>query len=142
MSDTPANVDRRFGKRDKPWTRKSRRKPDGTLPARWEPKLLDSMDSRLVVVRKLRQRVAELQEEMNADSILKRMLCDRFIFMQTALETAEANALQNGGFDPGPWTQMVNAAVGIIRALGGPGRKAKPVQDLRSYVTSKGVQTA
>ena len=139
MSDeTPTTAtplpDRRFGKREKPWTRNPRQPADGTLPRRWEPRFLDGMDSRLGIVQKLRQRITDLNAEVQADSILKQMLVDRFCFMQTALETLESAALLEGKFDPGAWTQMVNAATGIIRALGGVEKKARPVGNLRQYI--------
>jgi len=107
-----------------------------TLPARFVPQFWGDADGRIAIIREIRRRVDLLKADTASDSYQKDILCERAIFIACQLETQERAAIEKGRFDAGRYTQMVNALVGLLRSLGLE-RKAKKVDDLRSYVASK-----
>ena len=119
--------------------KQTRAKPDPTMPARWKPKFLNKMDSRLSLVQQIRRIQNDLAEETGATSIIKRALVDRFTFLLTMLQTMEVEALEEGRLDAaavGRWTQATNALTGIAKQLGLE-KKAHRVGSLRTYVETK-----
>jgi len=127
-----SNDDQKLKKRSK----RTRAKPDGTLPQRWEPKLFSQADSRMAIVRELRRRVDVLKEEAGVDSFAKTMLAERAIFLATWLETQEREAIEGESFDSAKWIQGLNALTGCLRTLGLE-KKAKTVTDLKTYVSGR-----
>lgn len=96
---------------------KSPKKHDA-LPKTFKPKFWKDCDKRLAFVRELEQRIERLQQETNADSFAKQILCQRAIFIALRLETMEREVAENGTFDPGPYVQATNALVGLLKTLG------------------------
>ena len=120
--------------KQRPTTRSERRaKTPATVPARFEPRFWESTDQRQSVVKEIRRRCESLRDDTGADSAQKDLLVQRAIFMSIQLETMEVEAIENGKFDQGIYTQMVNALVGVLNKLGLE-RKIKQVADLHSYV--------
>jgi hypothetical protein len=107
-----------------------------TLPQRFEPQFWSGCDGRLAIVREIRRRYAALKQDAGIDSVQKDLLCQRCVFLTVQLETMELVAAQDGKFNAGVYTQMVNALVGLLKCLGLE-RRAKSIESLQSYVTSK-----
>ena len=107
------------------------------LPARFTPQFWKEADCRLAVVKEIRRRVDRLKRDVASDSYQKDILCERAIFIACQLETQERIAIERGTFDPGRYTQMVNAMVGLLRSLGLE-RRARRIEDLQSYVAKQG----
>jgi hypothetical protein len=108
------------------------KQPAGTLPKRFRPKFWTDADNRCALVRQIKKRVEQLQEDTGADSYQKEILCERAAFMALQLETIERNATESGTFDPGPYVQAVNCLIGLLRSLG-LDKKVKAV-GLRAYM--------
>ena len=94
------------------------------------------MDRRYAIVKEIRRRYLKLKSDTNADCIQKDMLAQRAIFVGVQLETMEALAAEEGVFDPGVYTQMVNCLTGLLRALGLERQKFSG-QTLEGYLKSK-----
>jgi hypothetical protein len=107
-----------------------------TLPERFVPQFWDECDGRIAIIREIRRRVDLLKADCASDSYQKSILCERAIFIACQLETQERAAIEKGQFDPGRYTQMVNALVGLLRSLGLE-RKARSVERLEEYVKGK-----
>ncbi|MFW6154882.1 MAG: hypothetical protein ACOC95_06665 [Planctomycetota bacterium] len=116
--------------------KKRRRRPDRTLPARFEPRFWEDADARLHIVRRIRDRYELLKADAGADSAQRDILVQRATFLQVWLETQERQAIEDGVFDPGPWVQAVNALTGLFRLLGLE-RRNPAHADLRAYVESQ-----
>lgn len=108
-----------------------------TLPATFRPAFWSEADNRLATVREIRRRVDELKSDTGAASAQKRTLCERAVFLALQLETQERQAVEEGKFDLGVYTQGVNALVGVLKSLGLE-KVAKPVDGtLASYVKER-----
>lgn len=103
---------------------------------KFTPLFWQQADSRLSIVREIRERFDSLKTDTGADSVQKELLCGRAVFLVTWLETQERLALETGCFDSGPYTQAVNALLGLLRTLGLK-RASKKVTNLREYVSEK-----
>jgi hypothetical protein len=122
-------------KKQRPSTRSDRHaKNPATVPTRFEPRFWETTDQRQAVVKEIRRRCETLREDTGADSAQKNMLVQRAIFMSIQLETMEVEAIESGKFDPGIYTQMSNALLGLLRQLGLE-RKIKTTVDLKAYVS-------
>lgn len=82
------------------------------------PRFLDDLDKRTAVARLIKQRYETLLQHTGTDSFQRELLCKRAIFISLQLETMEVEATQTGKFDRGPYVQMVNSLVGLLRTLG------------------------
>lgn len=118
----------------------TRRKKQTTLSTRFEPRFWMDADGRMSAIREMRRRILRLQEESQADSYAREVLCERAVFVACQLETQEMNAVHGQQFDAGKYTQMVNALVGLLRSVGLE-RSAKKVASLHDYVESKQKRT-
>lgn len=106
-------------KTQRPTTRAERRaKNPATLPAKWEPRLLDMADQRHKVIKLIRRRLSRLVEEAGCDSIQREMLASEATFISVQLETMRVNALEGKSFDAGVYTAMVNCLSGLLAKLG------------------------
>ncbi|WP_145435773.1 hypothetical protein [Lacipirellula limnantheis] len=106
-------------KTQRPTTRAERRaKNPATLPAKWEPKFVDTADQRLKTIKLIRRRLGRLVEEAGCDSFQKELLAENAIFVAVQLETMRVNALEGKSFDAGVYTQMVNCLSGLLAKLG------------------------
>jgi hypothetical protein len=91
---------------------------DVTLPNRFRPLFWEEQSGRTLVVRTIKQRLAALKEDCGADSVQKDILCQQAVFIALQLETAQIRAVEDGVFDPGVFTSMVNSLLGILKTLG------------------------
>src|SRR5688500_18517868 len=76
-------------------------------------KVLEDSDQRLQIVRMIRNRIKQLEDECGAESLAKQMLCARAVWLWCYLETLEVEAIETGEFKAGPWVQANNSLVGI-----------------------------
>ncbi len=93
----------------------------GTLPQVWAPAFLDQADGRHGLVKAVRERIAEIEQDTGADSIQKRLLASRAGFLSAVLESVEVKMLESGEFRAAlvaTYTQMTNALLGLLRHLG------------------------
>ena len=116
--------------------KKSRKKPSKSIPARFEPKFWTQADSRLAIVRQIRERYEILKAHAGADSVQRDILCQRATFLTVLLETAEREAIESGKLDAGSYTQSVNALLGLLRALGLQ-KSRQHVTNLKAYVAER-----
>ena len=101
-----------------PKTRKLSRRVASAIPDVFSPEFWSDQDSRLHVARTIKRMVARLMDDAGADSYQKELLSQRAVFLALQLETAEIEAARSGNFDPGQYTQGVNALLGLLKALG------------------------
>jgi hypothetical protein len=124
-------------KTKRPTTRQERRAKDpATLPAKWEPKFLETADNRQKVIKLIRRRLERLKEEANCDSYQKELIASEAIFVSVQLETMRVNALEGKPFNAGVYTQMVNCLSGLLSKLK-LHKQAAQVLDLQTYLKSK-----
>lgn len=93
-------------------------KQGDTLPTRFVPKFWADADRRVSTVRRVEALVQRLKADGGCDSVQREILAERAAFIAVLLQTSELNAIEEGQFEPGPYTQGVNALVGCLRALG------------------------
>lgn len=118
-------------------TKKTRRKPEATVPARFQPKFWEDADSRLGIVRRIRDRFEALKEQTGADSLQKEILCQRAVFLLTRLETVERRAIEEGEFaEVGTYVQSINTLISLLKILGLESSKKKVV-NLRQYISGQ-----
>lgn len=122
----------------RPTTRAARRaKNPATLPRRFEPKFLEQLDQRLSVVKLIKKRIRELNDDTGADCAQKRMLVRRAVFICIQLETMESEAIENGSIDFGPYVQAVNSLKGILNDLGIEKHATEELNDLSAYLKGR-----
>jgi len=112
---------------------KTRAKPTGEISTTFVPRFWEQADSRLAIVRAIKERYEALKEDAGADSIQKQLLCQRAVFLSVWLETVERKALEDSVFAAGEYTQSVNALSGLLSKLG-LSKVSKRVGNLREYV--------
>jgi hypothetical protein len=121
-------------KKTKTTKTKKTRRTDKTIPARFQPKFWKDADSRLAIVRQIRQWYEALAEQTGADSLQKEILCQRAVFLLCRMETVERRAIEDGEFpDVGTYVQSLNSLISLLRTLGLESAKKK-VANLRSYI--------
>ncbi|WP_442510563.1 hypothetical protein SH528x_002188 [Novipirellula sp. SH528] len=113
--------------------RRSETKKDVAIPKTFIPRLWDELDGRYGIAKTIRHRYEMLREDTGAESYQKEMLCQRAVFIALQLETMECEATESGMFDPGVYTQMSNALLGLLKALG-LNRHIKDTGDLQTYL--------
>lgn len=106
------------------------------LPNRFRPQFWDEQDGRSVVVKEIRNRVAQLEQDCGADSYQKQLLCQHAVFIALQLETAQIDAVHGKPFNAGVYTQMVNCLSGLLAKLGLEKAIPKAI-DLKAYVKHK-----
>jgi hypothetical protein len=108
-----------------------------TMAKKFAPKLFQNADGRYSVVKELRRRLEELQEDCGADSMQKRLLCENAIFIGAQLETMRVQASKGKEINLGSYTMMANSLQGLLSKLG-LDKKLKPeLNDLNGYLHSK-----
>lgn len=106
---------------------------DGALPATFKPEFWSDQDLRVGLAREVNDRLRRLRADTGADSAQKDLLCQRAVFVALQLETMEVRATRDGRLDPGVYTQMVNALLGLLKALGLE-RAVRTAGTLREYI--------
>ncbi|MBW3540726.1 MAG: hypothetical protein KY476_10685 [Planctomycetes bacterium] len=109
-----------------------------TIPARFEPHFWAGVDGRCTIAKEIRRRYELLKDHTGAESYPKDLLVQRAIFIGLQLETMECVAAERGEFDPGVYTQMVNALSGLLSKLGLERRDREAVPTLKAYVSGNG----
>lgn len=109
-------------------------KKRASLPARFTPKFLSGCDRRQSAIKEIQRRINELQDDAGADSMQKKLLVERAVFISTRLQSMELDVYEGKPIDDGVHTQMTNCLIGLLKALGLDRKAAGPVQDLASYV--------
>jgi hypothetical protein len=110
-----------------------------TIPSEFTPRFLEHLDGRTVTARILRERLDNLQNDLGGEAHLsyqQRSLCRRAIWLETVIETSEAQAATGEAVDIGKQVQALNSLIGLYRALGLE-RKARDVPDLQAYLARK-----
>ncbi len=110
-----------------------------TIPSEFEPRFLDHMDGRTIAARTLRQRLAEVHSDLGGEAALsyaQKSLCRRAIWLESVIETMEAEAAEGGEIDVGRQTQALNSLLGLWRTLGLE-RKPRDVPDLQTYLRQR-----
>lgn len=106
------------------------------ITATFKPKFWDELDGRTGIAQTIRERYELLKADAGATSTQRDILCQRAVFMCVCLETMECEALATGKFDAGVHTQMSNALLGLLKALG-LDRRVKKVGDLGDYIRER-----
>lgn len=107
-----------------------------TLPTRFQPQFWEDLDQRLNLTRAIKEHYETLLDETGADTLAKRMLAQRAIFMALRIETMETEAASTGEFNQNAYTTMVNALSGLLTKLGLE-NSSRTVINLQDYVSSK-----
>jgi len=111
----------------------TRRKPTGELSTTFVPRFWEHADSRLAIVKVIKERYEDLKADTGADSVQKQLLCQRAVFLSVWLETVERRAIEDLQFAAGEYTQACNALSGLLSKLG-LNKVSKRVGNLREYV--------
>ena len=106
------------------------------LPSTFVPRIWESVDGRYAIGKVIKSRYEALREDTNASSAQRDILCQRAVFLALCLETQEIEAATTGKFDSGSYTQMSNALLGLLKALG-LDQKVKKVGDLKDYLDAR-----
>lgn len=109
------------------------------LPEEFTPKFLDQLDGRTVVARTLRARLGEIMGDLGGEdqlSYAQRSLARRAVWLESWIETQEAEAADGKQVDIGRQVQALNSLVGLWRTLGLE-RRQKNAPSLREYIKAK-----
>lgn len=117
-------------------TTREQRKKQISIPEKFTPRFWEEVDGRFSIAKEIRRRYDMLREDTAADSYQKDILCQRAVFISVQLETMEIEATESGRFDPGVYTQMTNALLGLLKSLK-LDRKVKDVADLKAYMEGR-----
>lgn len=103
------------------------------IPKDFTPRFWDGLDGRYAIAKEITRRYEVLREDAGAESEQRDMLCQRAVFIGVCLETMECEAVASGKFDAGVYTQMSNALLGLLKALGLE-RRVRSGQTLQTYL--------
>jgi len=110
------------------------------LPKTFVPRVWETVDGRCTIVKEIRRRYETLRQDVGGESVQKDMLCQRAVFMDLCMETMEIEGATTGRLDAGTYTQMSNALLGLLKALG-LNRHVKRADDLRNYIEQRTATT-
>jgi hypothetical protein len=120
------------------------------LPVKYQEGFLRGMDRRTEIAGRLRGALDAILSDIGNPNELthaRKVLCERFVFLEYMLGNLEAQIAKVGEDNPkaalkmfGWWTVALNSAVGLARSAGLLSRNAKPVVNLREYVRSNRVR--
>jgi len=113
--------------------------PRDTLPAEFRPRFLDTLDGRTQTAKVLRQRLAEIQDDIGGEDSLsyaKRSLARRAVWLESWIETQECKAADGEEVAIGQQVQAVNSLIGLYRTLGLE-RVARDIPSLRDYMEAR-----
>ena len=121
-----------------------RAKKSNTLPTRYEKGFLSRLDGRTEIARELRAAFDEIvadQGGIEGLSHVRRSLVERFCWLEAVLRSLELRIAEADKAETAEllsrWIQALNSLVGLGKCIGLE-RRAKKLDDLRSYVESKG----
>lgn len=104
-----------------------------SISENFTPKFWEALDGRYAIAKEITRRYETLREDTGAESEQRDMLCQRAVFIGVCLETMECEAVASGKFDAGVYTQMSNALLGLLKALG-LDRQIKDANALQTYL--------
>ncbi len=107
------------------------------LPTTFEPLFWASCDRRITAVREIQKRYEQLKEDTGVDNTQRELLCQRAAFIAIRLETMEVEAVQEGRFDPGVYSNLNNTLLGLLKALGLEKKSQARTVDLKAYVKER-----
>ena len=107
----------------------------------FKPRFWADLDGRTGIAQTIRERYETLKADAGAESVQRDILCQRAVFMCVCLETMECEALGTGKFDAGVHTQMTNALLGLLKALG-LDRYVKKAGGLDDYIRERQADAA
>lgn len=112
------------------------------IPDTYSPDWIERLDGRTRVAQAVKERLAALVTDCGGDLSYQRYsLCKRAVWMEAVIERQEAALARGEDIDQGRWTQAVNTLVGVLRTLGLE-RRAKPTEDLQSYMRRRAAESA
>jgi hypothetical protein len=127
--------------KDRPTTRDERKaKSPTTLPSRFVPRFWEDTDKRQTHVRLIRDRIKELQKQCNADSIQKKLLVERAVFIALQCQTIELDAYEGRDVELSRISchaQLANALSGLLTKLGLDKHTLEEAITLQEYVARK-----
>ncbi len=101
------------------------------------PRLWEEIDGRYAIAKEIRRRYQTLKQDTGSSKSQQRdMLCQRAVFMGVCLETMEVEAVRTGNYDAGVYTQMSNALLGLLKALG-LDRPNRSAEDFQTYLAER-----
>lgn len=118
---------------------KSRAEKHRAVPDRFEAGWLAKMDTRMALVREMRDRFEAFASDLGgADqlSYAQRSLVERGLWLEYWLADQERQLATGAEFDVGKWVQAANSLQGIYSKLGLE-RRARDVPSLATYLASK-----
>ena len=118
-------------------TRSKRKGKVTSLSTRFEPEFWGDLDQRLNISKAIRERYETLIKETGANSLAKRLLVQRAVFLSIRIETMETTAASTGEFNQSVYTFAVNALSGLLTKLGLDVDEGE-VLTLKDYVATKG----
>lgn len=125
---------------------KEKRKNQNTkplnLPERYEPGFLERMDKRTEIYAALRSAYDEITNDLGGVDALGHVqttIVERFVFLECILRNWERQIITNPKDSEkllSRWIQALNSLSGLAKTIGIE-RKAKKIQNLKSYVEGK-----
>lgn len=109
-------------------------KPRSRGNGKFELRVISEADSRYHVVKVLRQQVAKLIADTNADTRQKELLCARAAFIAAYLESQETESLEGKELDWKTYLAAVRSLADVLNKLGLNQAKAG-TQTLQDYLT-------
>ena len=110
-----------------------------TVPERFTPQWLQSLDGRTAIAQEMRRRFDEVATDLGgADrlSYLERSLVSRYLWAEFWIQQQEREIAEGREVDVGRYTQAVNSATGLANKLGLQ-RKAREAPSLSEYLKAK-----
>lgn len=107
-----------------------------TVPDRFAPRWLDSLDGRTAVAQDLRARYEEMTNDLGGAANLsyaQRSLVERALHLEFWLRNQEVELASGKDFDVSRWVQAANSLQGVFAKLGLE-RKAREVPDLQAFI--------
>jgi hypothetical protein len=107
-----------------------------TVPPQFSPGWLDKLDSRTAIARVMRERYAEVCNDLGGVgglSYMQRSLVERGLWLEYWLASQERELADGRPFDVGKWVQAANSLQGIYSRLGLE-RRAREVPHLHDYI--------
>ena len=97
---------------------------------------IEEADSRFHVVKTLHKRLKQLLDETGSDTLARKMLAGRAVFVAAYLESAEVDGLSGNEIDWKRYLQATKSLSDVLSKLG-LNREAKKADRLHEYINKK-----
>jgi hypothetical protein len=97
-------------------------------------RMIEQADGRLLVVRRMRERVARLLDEFQADTLAKEALAGRAAFILQSLESRELDAFDGNEISWREYTSLVKTLTSVLKELGADKDAQQSGQRLQQYI--------